>query len=79
MWSLFLAVFYNLFCVLTEEANPGYSCYAAGRACDSRRHTVSGLPGMYDLHRRRSLEPGQYMFVQDNRRLFNFLISVMNL
>ncbi|MDD4064273.1 MAG: thioredoxin-like domain-containing protein [Bacteroidales bacterium] len=76
MWSLFLAVFYNLFlCLNGGSDSPVILALQQGEHVIPIDTLSPDLQGCMTFTGEQVLEPGQYMFVQDNRRLFNFLIS----
>ncbi|MFA5661408.1 MAG: hypothetical protein WC923_03785, partial [Bacteroidales bacterium] len=76
MWSLFLAVFYNLFlCLNGGSDSPVILALQQGEHVIPIDTLSPDLQGCMTFTGEQILEPGQYMFVQDNRRLFNFLIS----
>jgi len=76
MWSLFLAVFYNLFlCLNGGSESPVILAMQQGEHVIPVDTLSPDFQGCMTFTGEEALEPGQYMFVQDNRRLFNFLIS----
>ncbi|MFA5301282.1 MAG: thioredoxin-like domain-containing protein [Bacteroidales bacterium] len=76
MWSLFLAVFYNLFlCLNGGSDSPVILAVQQGEHVIPVDTLSPDFQGCMTFTGTQALEPGQYMFVQDNRRLFNFLIS----
>ncbi len=76
MWSLFLAVFYNLFlCLNGGSDSPVILALQQGEHVLPVDTLSPDFQGCMTFMGEKALEPGQYMFVQDNRRLFNFLIS----
>ncbi|MDD3104803.1 MAG: hypothetical protein PHZ01_01700, partial [Bacteroidales bacterium] len=76
MWSLFLAVFYNLFlCLNGGSDSPVILALQQGEHVIPIDTLSPDLQGCMTFTGEQVLEPGQYMFVQDNRRLFNFLVS----
>jgi thiol-disulfide isomerase/thioredoxin len=76
MWSLFLAVFYNLFlCLNGGSDSPVILAIQQGEYVVPVDTLSPDFQGCVTFTGEQALEPGQYMFVQDNRRLFNFLVS----
>ena len=76
MWSLFLAVFYNLFlCLNGGSDSPVILAIQQGEHVVPVDTLSPDFNGCMTFTGEQALEPGQYMFVQDNKRLFNFLVS----
>ena len=76
MWSLFLAVFYNLsLCLNGGSDSPVILALQQGEHVIPKDTLSPDFRGCMTFTGDEVLEPGQYMFVQDNRRLFNFLVS----